>query len=84
VWTAPTGARVGVPVTLDGTRSKGNGPISCTWSFEDQSGATIWGTKTGCKISMTFANADTKYVKLIVKDADGDTHSSRKSFAVTR
>ena len=33
---------------------------------------------------MTFQNADTKYVKLTVKDIDGETDSSRKSFAVTR
>jgi hypothetical protein len=83
VWTAPTGVRTNTAVTLDGTRSTGDGPLTCTWSFENQSGSTVWETRTGCKLSMAFQNADTKYVKLIVRDADGDTDSSRQSFAVT-
>jgi hypothetical protein len=82
VWTAPTGATVGRAVTLDATGSTGDGTLTCTWSFEDQSGATVWETVTGCKISKTFSNADTKYVKLTVRDADGDTDSNRQSFAV--
>jgi PKD domain len=83
VWTAPSGVRTGQTVTLDGSRSKGNPVIGCTWSFEDQSGGTIWGTKSGCKISMKFQNADRKYVKLIVRDQDGDTDSQRRSFMVS-
>jgi hypothetical protein len=84
VWTVPTNVRVGRAVTLDGTRSTGDGTLTCTWSFEDQSGATVWETATGCKLTKTFQNADTKYVKLTVRDADGDTDSSRQSFPVTR
>ena len=83
VWTAPSGAQTGQAVTLDGTRSTGDAPITCTWSFENQDGSTVWETATGCKIQKTFANADTKYVTLTVRDNDGDTDSSRKSFAVT-
>jgi hypothetical protein len=37
---------------------------------------------TGCKFTKQFKNADTKYVKLTVRDKDGDTNASRKSFAV--
>ncbi len=84
IWTAPSNVRVGQTVTLDGTASKGDAPLTCTWSFEDQSGATIWETATGCKITKAFQNADTKYVKLTVRDKDGDTNASRKSFPVTR
>jgi hypothetical protein len=84
VWTAPSGATVGTPVTLDGTRSTGDGTLTCTWGFEDESGSTVWETVTGCRITKTFQNADTKYVTLTVRDADGDTHSNRQSFAVTR
>jgi hypothetical protein len=84
VWTAPTGARVNTPVTLDGTRSTGDGPLTCTWSFENQAGTTVWETATGCKLVKTFQNADTKYVRLTVRDADGDTNASVKSFSVVR
>jgi hypothetical protein len=84
VWTAPTNVKVGQTVTLDGTRSTGTGTLTCTWSFENQDGSTIWETIRGCKIYKAFQNADTKYVKLIVKDANGSTSSNRQSFAVTR
>jgi hypothetical protein len=84
IWTVPSGARTGQAITLDGTRSKGNPTLTCTWSFETQDGKTVWETATGCKLVKTFQNPDTKYVKLTVRDADGDTHASRQSFAVTR
>ena len=58
-------------MTLDGTRSTGDGPLTCTWSFENQDGSIVWGTETGCKIQMTFQNADTKYVTLKVESANG-------------
>jgi hypothetical protein len=83
IWTVPSNVRVGQSVTLDGTPSKGNGPLTCTWSFETQDGSKIWETLTGCKLVKAFQVADTKYVKLTVRDADGDTHASRQSFAVT-
>ncbi|MDA0166921.1 PKD domain-containing protein, partial [Solirubrobacter ginsenosidimutans] len=81
-WTAPTGVRVGTAATLDGTTSTGDGTLTCTWSFEDATGATVWETATGCKITKTFSIAETKYVRLTVVDADGDTNASLKSFAV--
>jgi hypothetical protein len=83
-WTAPTGVRVGQAVTLDGTRSTGDGTLKYTWSFENADGSTVWETRTGARVAMTFSVADTKYVKLTVTDADGDRSSSRKSFVVTR
>lgn len=83
-WTAPTRVRVGKAVTLDATRSTGDGTLTCAWSFENQAGTTVWETATGCNIAKTFQNADTKYVKLTVTDADGDTNTNRQSFAVTR
>jgi hypothetical protein len=52
--------------------------------LENSSGTTIWETVTGCKIKKKFAIAETKYVTLSVRDADGDTNASRKSFAVAR
>src|SRR5262249_5024181 len=81
IWTAPSSVTVGVPIVLDGTQSTGNAPISCLWSFENADGSTIWDTATGCKLTKTFMFADTKYVRLIVTDADGDTNAStRRSF----
>ena len=75
---------VGQEVTLDGSASRGDLPMSCTWSFENQSGSTIWETIAGCTIRKAFTVADTKHVMLIVRDADGDTSSSKKSFVVSR
>jgi hypothetical protein len=82
VWTPPTNAVVGVPLTLDGTKSKGDGPLLCTWSFENATGSTVWETRTGCALSFTFKVADTKYVTLTVTDSDGEIDSSRQSFRV--
>ena len=82
IWTPPTNAQVDVSVTLDGTTSEGDGPLACTWSFEDQSGGTVWETHTGCQLPFVFQIADTKYVKLTVRDADGESASSRQSFVV--
>ena len=54
VWTAPTGAKVGTAVTLNGTASTGDAPISCQWTFESQDGSTVLDARTGCSISYTF------------------------------
>jgi hypothetical protein len=83
VWTAPSGAVAGTAVTLDGTASTGDAPLTCTWSFENADGSSVLDTRSGCKISYTFQQAGTQYVKLTVKDVDGDTNSSKKSFSVS-
>jgi Right handed beta helix region/Bacterial TSP3 repeat len=82
VWTAPAVAQVDVPVGLDGTASSGDGPLACTWSFENQSGSAVYQTRKGCKIEFTFSEVGTKYVKLSVQDVDGETDSNKQSFAV--
>jgi hypothetical protein len=83
IWTAPTGARVGTQVTLDGSRSTGDAPITCTWTFENEDGSIVWEPPvSGCTIQKTFQSAGTKYVTLTVTDADGDTHSRKESFMV--
>jgi hypothetical protein len=84
VWTAPSNVKVGSPVVLDGTRSTGDAPLSCTWSFENADGSTVWETISGCKITKTFTTADTKYVRLIVDDANGSTDSNKQSFVARR
>ncbi len=73
---------VGDPVVLDGTLSTGDGTLSCTWSFENEDASIIWDTIDGCKLTKAFQFADTKYVRLIVTDADGDTDSNMQFFAV--
>ena len=83
VWTVPSGAEAGTPTTLDGTRSTGDGPITCTWTFEDESGSTLWEPPVdGCTLRKTFRVPGTKYVRLTVTDADGDTDANKQSFAV--
>jgi hypothetical protein len=82
VWTPPAEATVGVPVVLDGSASTGDADLSCTWSFENQSGSVIWETHEGCVIDFTFEQVDTKYVKLAVEDSDGEIDISRQSFPV--
>ena len=82
IWTTPADALTGAQLTLDGTASQGDAPLHCTWSFEDLSGGTVWETHTGCQLPFVFQVADTKYVKLTVTDADGETDSNRQSFPV--
>ena len=82
IWAIPDNAQVGVPVTLDGTASTGYGPLSCTWSFEDSGGSTVWQTRSGCKIDFTFESDGLKYVKLTVDGGNGDTSVRRQSFGV--
>jgi hypothetical protein len=79
VWTAPSSAHVGVPVTLDGTGSTG---IGCAWRFEGPSG-TVFDEEAGCLVEYTFGQAGTKYVRLVVLGAGGDSDSSRQSFSVS-
>ncbi len=83
IWTAPSGVEVGVPVTLNGSASTGEAPLSCTWSFENESGSIVWETHNGCTIKFTFEQANTKYLKLTVTDANGESNSNRQSFAVS-
>jgi hypothetical protein len=82
IWTVPSDAKAGVPVTLDGTASTGAAPLKCTWSFENQSGSIVWQTKSGCDLDFTFKSSGMKYVRLIVEGANGSSDSDRQSFDV--
>jgi hypothetical protein len=82
VWDAPASAKVDVPVMLDGTDSSGGTPLTCTWSFENQDGSTVFQTRDGCAIDFTFESTGTKYVKLTVKNAEGEGDSNKQSFDV--
>ncbi len=80
-WTAPSGAEAGVPVTLDGSASTGEAPIACKWTIETSAGSVL-ATKSGCKVTYTFASPGTQYVKLAVTGANGQSDSNRQSFSV--
>jgi hypothetical protein len=82
LWSVPTNAQVNVPVQLDGTGSTGSGALSCTWAFEDETGATVWQTREGCTANFTFESTGTKFVRLTVSDASGASDSNRQSFVV--
>ncbi len=82
VWTPPSAALVGVPVTLDGSASTGSGPLACTWSFENADGSIVWQTRDGCLIEFTFESTGTKYVRLTVTGPAGGTSASEHSFGV--
>ena len=83
VWTPPPNPVTNKPLTLDGTDSTGSGPLSCTWSFENQDGSVVYQTRSGCQIEFTFESTGTKYVELNVADSTGDTDADKKSFSVS-
>jgi hypothetical protein len=83
IWTTPPNPVANKPVTLDGTDSTGKGPLSCTWSFENQDGSVVYQTRTGCEIEFTFQATGIKYVELNVKDSTGSADAEKKSFSVS-
>ena len=64
-------------VTFDGTSSTcPDGP--CTYEWSDDGSATrpsppLWPLGSGQTLSFTFSEADTKYVRLVITDATGQT-----------
>jgi hypothetical protein len=83
-WThSPTNPRVGQAVRLDGVGSTGDGPLACLWEFTNSSGSTVYQTRTGCLLDFTFQGSGTKWIRLRVTDADGDTDSDLHSLEVS-
>jgi PKD domain len=74
---SPTSPVTGQPVTLDGSGSTcPDGPCTYTWS--DDGGTTrpippLWPLGSGQTLQFTFSSAGTKYVRLVVTDAAGQT-----------
>lgn len=77
IWTAPTNAQVGVPVTLDGTASTGDSPLTCVWDFDG------FQQQNGCSIQFTFQGAGEKSLTLFVTDANGDSAFNQQQFTVS-
>jgi hypothetical protein len=82
VWTAPNGAEVGMPTTLDGSESTGSPPLRCVWRFENASGSTVFQEQSGCTIEFVFESTGTKFVRLVVEDPQGQSDSNRQDFYV--
>ncbi len=77
----------GQPVTLDGTSSTcPDGPCAYAWS--DDGGTTqpipaLWPLGSGQTLLFTFGGAGTKYVRLVVTDATGQTATVEHNVVVT-
>jgi hypothetical protein len=44
----------------------------------------VYERASGCRLGKTFTSPGTKYVRLLVRDADGDVDAQRKSFTVAK
>jgi hypothetical protein len=83
---SPSSPVVGQAVTFDGASSVcPDGP--CTYAWSDDGGTTrpipaLWLLGSGQILSFTFTEADTKYVRLVVTDALGQTATIEHNVAV--
>ncbi len=83
---SPSSPVTGKPVTFNGTSSTcSDGP--CTYEWSDDGSPTrpitpLWPLGNGQTISFTFLEADTKYVRLVVTDASGQTATVEHNVAV--
>jgi hypothetical protein len=83
---APSSPVIGEAVTFDGSSSTcSNGP--CTYAWSDDGSPTqpitpLWPLGTGQASSFTFLEAGTKFVRLTVTDASGQTATIEKNVAV--
>jgi hypothetical protein len=80
IWNAPK-AWVGGPVTLDGTNSRADGPVTCVWTVEGPNGNQT-AKKTGCVVRYRFLRAGVAHATLTVVGQDGTTDRSRKAIVV--
>jgi hypothetical protein len=84
IWKAPRNVRVGKRVTLNAKRSRGNGKLRCRWAFVNRSGRVVFDRARGCKLRKRFSSSGRKWVRLTVRDKDGDVDSLTRSFRVRR
>ena len=82
----PTAPVVGQPVTLDATNSScTDGP--CTYAWSDDGSTTrpipaLWPLGSGQMLSFTFSTAGTKYIRLVVTNAAGQTATVEHNLTV--
>jgi len=83
---APTSPVAGQALTLDGSNSTcSDGP--CTYEWSDDGGETRpippqWPLGNGQTLKFTFSNPGTKYVRLVVTDATGQTATVERNIVV--
>jgi hypothetical protein len=83
---SPTSPVAGQPVTLDGTSSTcPDGP--CTYAWSDDGSTTrpippLWPLGSEQTLQYTFSSASTKYVRLVVTDAAGQTATVEHNLVV--
>ncbi len=83
---SPTAPVVGEPVTFDATSS--DCPMApCTFSWSDDGSSTrppapLWPLGSGATLQFTFHEAATKYVRLVITDAVGQTATVEHDVAV--
>ncbi len=84
--TSPTSAVVGQAVTLDASSSRcPAGPCTYTWSDDGsttQPVPALWPLGSGQALAYTFSTAGTKYVRLVVTDATGQTATVEHNLVV--
>jgi len=85
---APTSPVTGQVVTFNGASSTcPDGP--CTYEWSDDGGTeqpipALWPLGSGQMLSFTFSEAATKYVRLTVTDATGQTATAERNVVVTK
>jgi hypothetical protein len=83
---SPTSPVTGQPVLFNGSSSScPDGP--CTYEWSDDGGTTrpippLWPLGGGQTLSFTFSEAGTKYVRLVVTDASGQTATIEQNVVV--
>jgi hypothetical protein len=74
---SPTSPATGQQITFNGSTSTcPDGPCTYEWSDDGSSGeqsSSLWPLGVGQTLVFTFSEADTKYVRLVVTDAGGQT-----------
>jgi hypothetical protein len=84
---APASPVIGEVITLDGTASSCP-DAPCTYEWSDDGGATrpasiLWPLGTGISLSFSFLEVGTKYVRLVVTDAAGQTATVEHNVTVS-
>lgn len=84
---SPTAPIVGQAVTFDGTGSSCPG-APCTYSWSDDGSPSrpptpLWPLGSGATLKFTFHEAGTKYVRLVITDAGGQTSTMEHNVTVS-
>jgi hypothetical protein len=70
------------PVVLDGTASKADGHLTCTWTVEEAGRPKAGDKKAGCRVRYLFHHAGVAHVTLTVRGSVGSTARVSKTLVV--